>query len=290
MINSMTGYGRSVKEHEGKKYTAEVRSLNSRYFDMNLRMSHLFRDKEIELRKAVGNKLMRGKIDITLTIEKGNGDSSQKINKELIEQYYNELLPMSHLYGNKDQLLAIIMRLPEVVKQTEESIDNDEWAQLLQVLEEALDATVQFRKREGNELEKDLQKRISAIVNGLAEIERLDPKRIKRNKSRLKEQLEMLAGNSKIDESRYEEEIIYYLEKMDITEEKVRLKTHCDYFLEILTENQSSKGKKIGFVSQEIGREINTIGSKSADADMQKTVVGMKDELEKIKEQILNVL
>lgn len=286
----MTGYGRSVKESNGKRFIAEIRSLNSRYFDLNLRMPPAFREKEIELRNHLSSTLNRGKIDLTLSIESGTESLAKRINKDLVESYFKELEPLADLHGGKEQLLSIIMRLPDVVMNKEEEVDEEEWNLFLATLNEAINSFNLFREREGDELEKDLNLRVANIFKGLEQIEKLDPDRINRNKSRLHEQLDLLAGNIQIDQNRFEEEIIYYLEKMDITEEKVRLRTHCKYFEEVLQDSDPVKGKKIGFISQEIGREINTIGSKSGDATMQKIVVVMKDELEKIKEQMLNVL
>ena len=290
MIRSMTGYGKASAEWNNTIITAEIRALNSRYMDLSLKMPFTYKEKEIELRNMISSKLERGKVDVYVNLENSDQSRNQKLNKDLIRQYFNELKELSHELDIKEDLLSVVMRIPNVLATEEMNLDEEEYGIISKVINDAIKNLNKFREREGKELEKDLKLRLNAMMVHLNKIEILEPQRIDRTKERIREQLDNWIGEDKIDKSRFEEEIIYYLEKIDITEEKVRLKTHLDYFFQILEETGHDKGKKLGFITQEIGREINTIGSKANDAEIQKLVVQMKDDLEKVKEQIHNIL
>ena len=290
MVRSMTGFGKSTFEYNDSNITIEIRSLNSRYLDLNLKIPYTFKDKEIEIRNMITPKLLRGKVDLYINIENTNTGRAQKLNKELIVDYYNDLKELSEKLGTKEDLLGLVMRIPNVIVAEEEKVEDELWKTISKNINDAVKQLNKFRDREGKELEKDLKLRTNAMLMHLNKIEILEPQRIDRTKERIKEQLDQWVDTNRIDSNRFEEELIYYLEKIDITEEKVRLKTHLDYFFQVMDEKEIDKGKKLGFISQEIGREINTIGAKANDAEIQKLVVQMKDDLEKVKEQVLNIL
>ncbi len=286
MIQSMTGYGKAVAECSDKKITIEIRSLNSKSLDLNTRLPYLYKEKELEIRKILSEKLQRGKVDFSVNTEATADNKAQQINPDIIKSYINEfkvIVPEA----TDPELLAIVMRLPDVMAFTCKELDEEEWNIFLKVLNEALQNLNEFRKAEGKVLEQDFIQRIEKIKELLVQVEPFEKERIQTLKDRFTKNLEELS--SEYDQNRFEQELIYYLEKLDITEEKVRLKNHCEYFLENLN-SKESEGKKLGFICQEIGREINTLGSKSNHSEMQKIVVQMKDELEKVKEQVLNIL
>lgn len=283
MIQSMTGYGKSIIQLDSKKISLELKSLNSKNLDINARFPGIYKEKEIEVRKLLANRLVRGKIDMSFYIETTAEETSTKINKGIVSGYIKQL---EEIHKEAD-ILAIAMRLPDVLKTEREELDPQEWMEIERGIEEALKALQEYRVSEGNELKNDFESRIRVLKTKLKEVIDLDGDRLDQVRVRLNKSIKELEQN--VDENRFEQELIYYLEKLDITEEKVRLTNHLDYFLKEL-EVKVSNGKKLGFISQEIGREINTIGSKANFAPMQKVVVEMKDELEKIKEQLLNVL
>ena len=285
----MTGFGKAEGAVSKKRVSVEIRSVNSKGMDANTRMPGLYREKELDIRNMLSESLERGKVDFSINVESSEGGRSTQINKTIVKNYHAQLKSIAkELKAEQDDYMSIIMRLPEVFTSEKEEFNEAEWKQILKLIEAALKNINSFREKEGGSLEKDLRKRIDLISKLLTEVEKDDRARITAVKEKLRKAVEELAAKDKIDNNRFEQELIYYLEKLDITEEKVRLKTHLDYFLK--TMNESAPGKKLGFISQEIGREINTIGSKANDADMQKVVVQMKDELEKIKEQLNNVL
>lgn len=283
MIHSMTGYGKSIIQLENKKITVEIKSLNSKNLDINARFHGVYKEKEIDARKLVANRLIRGKVDISMFIESTSDETSTKINKGIVANYIHQL---EDIHKESD-ILSIAMRLPDVLKTEREELDPEEWGVIEVGIQEALDKLQAYRLSEGQELLKDFELRIGILQDKLEEVIGLDGDRLDQVRIRLNKSIKELEQN--VDENRFEQELIYYLEKLDITEEKVRLTNHLDYFMKEL-EAKISNGKKLGFISQEIGREINTIGSKANYAPMQKVVVEMKDELEKIKEQLLNVL
>ena len=285
MIHSMTGYGKSVLELPAKTIRLEIRSLNSKSLDLNVRMPSMYRAKELELRKRIGTRLGRGKIDFSLYIEFDKGEAPAKINSEVVKSYMEQLQNISP--SASVELLKMAVRMPDAVSTDREDIDPDEWAMISNEVGVVLDRIQDYRKDEGIALEKDFSIRITNIEKLLNSVIDMDAERIEHVRERLEKGISDL--KEKIDQNRFEQELIYYIEKLDITEEKTRLKNHLEYFIKTLN-SADSNGKKLGFISQEIGREINTIGSKANFAPMQKLVVQMKDELEKIKEQLLNVL
>ena len=285
MIKSMTGFGKHVIQLPTKKITVELKSLNSKNLDVNVRMPSAYREKELALRKIIASSLIRGKVDFTLNIEFTGSETSAKINEEVVRQYMKQLSDIAE--GNDINLLEMALRLPDAMKTDNQDIDEDEFVTIQKALKEALAEINKFRFEEGTVLMNDFLSRIDNLNELLAQVLKIDPKR----QATIRERLEKAVADIKadVDANRFEQELIYYLEKYDITEEKVRLENHLDYFSKTL-KSDDSNGKKLGFISQEIGREINTIGSKANYAPMQKLVVQMKDELEKIKEQMLNVL
>lgn len=286
MIKSMTGFGKATLQLPTKKITVEVKSLNSKGLDLNVRMPSLYREMELGLRNQIASKLERGKVDFSIFIESTAEQTSNKVNVPIVKAYISQL---REVYADADEteLMKMAVRMPDTLKIEREEIDENEWAQIKNVIDESLDNIVTFRIDEGVSLEKEFQLRIGNIRKYMNEVIELDPERVQAIKERLHTAIEELKVN--VDENRFEQELIYYLEKLDITEEKVRLSNHLDYFLETINGTEAN-GRKLGFITQEIGREINTMGSKSNHAPMQKLVVMMKDELEKIKEQVLNVL
>lgn len=291
MLYSMTGYGKAVLELSSKKISIEIKSLNSKQIDLNVRIPYVYNEKELVLRSMLSKRLERGKIAFFMNSESVGEHSSYSINKELAAHYFHELSEVAKTVKTTTVgLLNSVTRLPDVVKQTTESVDEGEWKEIIKSVEKALVKLEEFRLQEGASLEDDFRLRIANILELLVQVTPFEESRIERVKTKLKQELINAVEEGKIDRNRFEQELIFYIEKFDITEEKVRLKKHCDYFLETLDGNQKSKGKKLGFILQEIGREINTLGSKSNEQNMQQIVVQMKDELEKIKEQALNIL
>ena len=285
MIHSMTGYGKSVLQLPTKKITIELKSLNSKNLDLNARMPSIYREKELYLRKLMAKELDRGKIDFSIYVEATAEDTSTKINTPVVKQYIQQLKNV--VDGNEIELLKMAVRFPDALNTEREEIDNTEWAKIETEIKVAIAAIKEYRLNEGEVLESDFKNRVATIENLLDQVIAIDPERVEGVRERLKKGVEDL--REKYDENRFEQELVYYIEKFDITEEKVRLKNHLSYFIETLNSDDSN-GKKLAFIGQEMGREINTIGSKSNYAPMQQLVVQMKDELEKIKEQLLNVL
>jgi len=285
MIQSMTGFGKHVVQLPNKKITVEIKSLNSKSIDLNARMPSSYREKELELRKLVANSLLRGKVDFNLYVELTGNDTSTQVNEIAVKQYMNQLKNIAT--GDDLRLLEMALRFPDAMKTDKEDIDEKEYKAIKDALKGALVEINEFRSEEGYALEKDFLDRISSLKKLLDEVIAIDPDRQATIRERLEKAVQDIKAD--VDANRFEQELIYYLEKYDITEEKVRLANHLDYFSKTL-QSADSNGKKLGFISQEIGREINTIGSKANFAPMQQIVVQMKDELEKIKEQMLNVL
>jgi uncharacterized protein (TIGR00255 family) len=279
----MTGYGKAEVHLENKKVTIEIRSLNSKNLDINARFPTLYKEKEMEVRKWLSGQLLRGKIDLVIFAETTGEETYTRINKGVVESYLEQLEGIR----KEADILSIAMRLPDVLKTEREELDEEEWQKIEGGITEAIKQLNAFRSSEGNELKRDFEHRVAVLEEKLEEVISIDPERLDAVRTRLDKAIQDL--KSDVDENRFEQELIYYLEKLDITEEKVRLNKHLSYFLYSLNEKDSN-GKKLGFISQEMGREINTIGSKANFAPMQKVVVEMKDELEKIKEQLLNVL
>lgn len=286
----MTGYGKAAIELPNKKITIEVKSLNSKQFDLFTRVPALYREKEIALRNALSKRLERGKVDLTMNVEVIAKDVTSKIDHHVVKQYHQELaaLVSEMRVPEPEDWLAVLMRLPDTLRQELEELAEDEWKQVEATINKAVTELIAFRELEGKMIQQVLTEKITKIQSLLVEIEPFETERIEKVKKRLYDELHELEGIDH-DKNRFEQEIIYYLEKLDVNEEKTRLAHHLDYFLETLSES-GSQGKKLGFITQEIGREINTLGSKSNQSDMQRIVVQMKDELEQIKEQILNVL
>ncbi len=286
----MTGFGKATGEHASKNITVEIKSLNSKSFDLSVRMPNVFKEKDIELRSGLSKELERGKVDFLLYFESVNVAKKCSINQELAKAYFDELQILSNnIQQTNVDYVGTIMKMPDILESEHHETDESEWATAKGIIEEALKEFNKFRSDEGRSLQGELTNRVNNIQNYLAEIENMDASRIDNVKGRLNKSIAEFVESDKVDRNRFEQELIYYIEKIDITEEKVRLRTHCDYFISTMNEN-TNNGKKLGFITQEIGREINTIGSKANDASMQKLVVQMKDELEKIKEQSLNVL
>ncbi len=294
----MTGFGKAELNSKNANFTIEVKSLNSKQIDVIVKMPSIYRDKEIDLRKSISEKLQRGKIEVSIWREKSESSSNYTLNKNVIKEYHKQIEDLRKELGYKDPLegfevetfrdvMLTMVQMPEFLIRGEKT-DETDWEKILEATHKAIDNLIQFRKDEGKILEKDLNIRINILSQLLKDIDPLSKNRIEKIKNNLNNKLSDL-DEKNIDLNRFEQELIYYLEKQDITEEQVRLNTHLNYFLEVMNMN-SSNGKKLGFIIQEIGREINTIGSKSSDAEMQKIVVQMKDELEKIKEQLLNIL
>lgn len=291
MIKSMTGFGRAEFEVNNKKITLEIKSLNSKQIDINTRIPSLYREKEIEIRKELSEKLVRGKVDITIYVENHGEESNSKINEPILKSYFEHLQKINDdlkLITDQSTLQAA-MRLPDVVKTEYETLDEEEWQMILENIRKAVQQIDEFRVQEGQALEADIVKNTQAINDLQKEIEPFEKQRIETIKTRLNDSLSKMNMNGNADENRFEQELIYYLDKMDMNEEKVRLSNHCTYFLETV-EQPSPNGKKLAFISQEMGREINTIGSKAYESNIQRIVVQMKDHLERIKEQLLNAL
>ncbi len=285
MIQSMTGFGKSLIQLPSKKITVEIKSLNSKTLDLNARIPGQYREKELQLRNTIGAALVRGKVDFSLFVEVTGEETTASVNPAVVKKYIQQLREI--VPGDETELLKMAVRMPDAMKTEREEIDEDEFASIEQAVVEALKEINTFRTDEGIALEKDLQQRIANIESLLEDIIAMDPDRIAGVRERLRKGVAELKEN--VDENRFEQELVFYIEKFDITEEKVRLDNHLSYFKDTMN-TADSNGRKLAFISQEMGREINTIGSKSNYAPMQQLVVQMKDELEKIKEQLLNVL
>ncbi len=286
MIQSMTGFGKASLQLPNKKITVEIKSLNSKGLDLGVRMPSTYREMELGLRNQIALVLERGKIDFSVFIESTAEQTSTKVNVPIVKAYINQLREV-YADANETELMKMAVRMPDTMKIEREEIDENDWTEIQKVIKEALANILNFRQSEGLSLEKEFQLRIGNIRQYMNEALALDPERVQAIKDRLQNAIAELKVN--VDENRFEQELIYYLEKLDITEEKVRLTNHLDYFIETIKGTEAN-GRKLGFITQEMGREINTMGSKSNHAQMQKLVVMMKDELEKIKEQVLNVL
>jgi len=286
----MTGYGKAVVELPNKKVTIEIKSLNSKQFDLFTRLPGIYREKEIALRNALSRLLERGKVDLSMNVEVISKDVSSKIDHNVVGQYHEEIRKLAQAMNvpQPEDWLSMLLRLPDVMKQDTEELDDEEWATIESAINEAVDEVNAFRRQEGEMLAKVLTDKILSIRSLLAEVEPFEAERMEKIKSRILEGLSNLESVD-YDKNRFEQEMIYYIEKLDVNEEKTRLAHHLDYFIETLNDSHS-QGKKLGFIAQEIGREINTLGSKSNQSGMQRIVVQMKDDLEQIKEQILNIL
>ena len=292
MIKSMTGFGKTTVEVNNKKIIIEIKSLNSKQFDMNLRMPPLYREKEMEVRALVKEQLDRGKIDMIIYFDNAETGKNGSINRPVVIEYFHQLVEISEQLGmepDKNGLLQTVMRFPDTLQVKNEELDEEEWQALCDGINQALTAINNFRLQEGQALAKDIRHRVLLIQELASQVPPFEQQRIVSIRQRLQEKINEWTDITNIDQNRLEQEIVYYLEKLDITEEKVRLANHCKYFLETI-EKEDAPGRKIGFIAQEMGREINTLGSKANDHDIQKLVVLMKDELEKIKEQSLNIL
>jgi uncharacterized protein (TIGR00255 family) len=293
MIKSMTGYGKAACKLKNKTVSIELKSLNSKQIDIYTRLPNLYREKDLELRNILINLLKRGKVELIITIEYSGEEQASLINSDIAKNYYRQLKSVIKDLdiNSPEPLLQIIMRLPEVIKTETEELDLEEWESIKDSLKSTINELDSFRKQEGIVLGRDLSHRIDLIENYLGKINKFENKRIENIKKRLAGNLNEWVSKENIDLNRFEQELIYYLDKLDITEEKIRLKNHCKYFRDVMNENEDEPvGKKLGFISQEIGREINTMGAKANDFDIQKLIVMMKDELEKIKEQLNNIL
>lgn len=286
----MTGYGRAEATIGTKKFTVEIKSLNSKQLDIYVKMPSVYKEKELDLRSHLSNELERGKVELTIYYDSTGEEKKVVLNKPLIEAYHRDFKEAAESIGQENvDYMALIMRIPDVLKTEKAELDLNEWNGVLKLIKEALVGIQDYRTVEGQKLEVDFEERIKNILNYQEEVQAPIETRLVKIKERIKNNVDEVIDTDKIDSNRFEQELVFYLEKLDISEENQRLKSNCDYFLEILRSN-NSQGKKLGFIAQEIGREINTMGSKANDADVQRLVVKMKDELEKIKEQILNAL
>lgn len=291
MIKSMTGFGKSQVDLPGKIITVEIRSLNSKQLDLNFRAPSVYREKEMTARSLIAQRMERGKVEVNISVESKNDQAVMTINKSVALQYLEQLKELGATIPEYHQsdILSILVRMPDVLKSEKEELTEEEWISIQQGIETALVEIDKFRKEEGLILEKDFVFRINRILSLLEEVEPLEGPRLTNVRNKFEKRLEEIRQDKSYDQNRLEQELVYYFEKLDVTEEKIRLKKHCDYFINSLNEMESP-GKKLGFVTQEIGREINTLGSKANDVKIQTLVVQMKDELEKIKEQLANIL
>jgi uncharacterized protein (TIGR00255 family) len=291
MLLSMTGYGRASKTWQHKTFTVELRSLNSKYTDMRLRCPQNLREKENELRKMVSEFAQRGKLEMNIDINSSQGDDQFGLNIPLFKKYFAALNDLSDELKYEDKtLMSAILRLPNVAASSDGEMSDEEWETLQQTVKEAMDKFLAFRIQEGSATATDLNARVSTIATLLEQVTPFETDRVTAIRDRLYRSLEDNMGKERIDENRYEQEVLFYLEKMDINEEKMRLAQHCQYFQEVLNNKNRTKGRKLSFISQEIGREINTLGAKAYSSEIQRLVVTMKDELEKIKEQTANIV
>lgn len=291
MIQSMTGFGKATIEYANKKIVVEIKSLNSKQLDISTRISGLYREKDIEVRNELSQKLERGKIDLSLYIDNSGKESSTQINQSLMESYLTQIKNTANNLGIKEpeNWFEILLRLPDVLKTETAELDENEWLTIRETLANAISQVKAFRVQEGKSLEAVFVDKINHIGELLDQIAPFETERVEKIKTRLEDNLQSLSDKIDYDKNRLEQELIYYIEKLDVNEEKVRLRTHLNYFIETM-KHEKSPGKKLGFIAQEIGREVNTLGSKSNHSEMQKIVVLMKDDLEQIKEQVLNVL
>ena len=289
MIQSMTGFGRATLMLPQKKITVEVKSLNSKQLDVSMRIPSSFKEKELNVRSYLSNQLRRGKIDLSIFVENLGAESNYKINRHLVDVYIKSLQEFGDDKVATADLLAIAMQLPDAMKVGREELDQSEWKNVMSIIEQAVTALIDYRKTEGLSLEKDIMRQISLIDALHDEVPKYEQERLSTIKDRVANKLNDVLKSVDFDRDRLEQEMIYFIEKLDISEEKVRLKNHCSYFIETM-KSKESNGKKLGFISQELGREINTMGSKANHSEIQKLVVQMKDALEKIKEQVLNIL
>ncbi|MCF8295246.1 MAG: YicC family protein [Bacteroidales bacterium] len=290
MYKSMTGYGKAICDLPGKTLTIEIKSLNSKSMDLNMRMPSVYKEKELDMRNLISQSLERGKTDFSMYVENKPGYNQSRLNQAVILDFYRQFNELPFLENlNKEAVLAMIMRLPDTVELDKDVLSDDEWHLIEKEIVNAINMLNAFRVREGEILGKDILSRVDKILNLIPEVEQFEMERIEKVKARLNDQLKEFQYNNSIDKNRFEQELIFYLEKLDVTEEKVRLRAHAEYFHEVSALDEPS-GKKLGFIVQEMGREINTLGSKANHQSIQRIVVEMKDELEKIKEQLLNVL
>lgn len=286
----MTGYGKAEATIGSRKFTVELRSLNSKQFDLNVRMPSVYKEKEMKLRNWLSKEVVRGKADLGIYYDADGSEKRVTLNKALIEAYHSDMKAVAKEIGQDEvDYMSLIMRIPDVLRPEKEELNEEEWGEIMKLIKEANTMFQGYRSQEGDGLQKDFEERIGKIMQLDADLDEAVNARIKRIKDRIRTNLDEVIDPDKVDQNRFEQEVVYYLEKIDVTEERVRLAANCNYFLEILR-NGAAQGKKLGFISQEIGREINTLGSKANDSDIQRVVVQMKDELEKIKEQVLNVL
>lgn len=291
MLYSMTGFGRAEKQINSKQVVVEMKSLNGKQFDVITKLPPILRSYELDIRNLLNSMLMRGTVDLTVTVKQDGAAKPMSVNTELATYYYNSMKQIAgQLQLDEESVLPTIMRMPEVVAAEQDMLPEDEWKEVKAAIEAAAVALMVHRKNEGEALHKDLHSRITAIENLLTEIAPLETARIEKVRTRINNSLTEMVGKDKIDGNRFEQELIYYLERMDFSEEKTRLQQHCNYFHESVEKEGVMKGKMLGFIMQEIGREINTLGAKANDAAIQQIVINMKDELEKAKEQILNIL
>lgn len=290
MIKSMTGYGRSEGVVGNKKFTIEVRSLNSKQLDLNLRMPSIYKEKEMDLRKFLSKQLTRGKIDVSIFYESQGTEKKVSINKSLMESYFEDFKEVGEKFGQENiDYLSLMIRIPEILKTEREDLDEEEWKAVFDMIQSAVERLNKYRAEEGEDVQTEFSQRINKILELRDSLEGPLKSRMDGVKSRINNNLNEFIDRSKIDQNRFEQELIYYLERLDVSEEQQRLLSNCEHFIEVLNSKESS-GKKLGFVCQEIGREVNTLGSKANNSDIQQIVVEMKNELEKIKEQVLNIL
>ncbi|MFM9028888.1 MAG: YicC/YloC family endoribonuclease [Bacteroidota bacterium] len=291
MIRSMTGFGSASVQVGNKTILVEIKSVNSKFFDLNLRLPSVFRDKDLELRTELNRTIERGKVECTVVVESPDTTKRASFNMDLIDSYHKDLKALQKKLKLKDtpDMLRTLLSMPDVLVSEKQAADPAHWEALQEAMKKAVSSFNGFRKKEGKTLSKDLEERIRNIVSLKEKLTPFEKARIEAVRKRLRQSLEETMQSNEIDRNRFEQELIFYLEKLDVTEEKVRLSSHCDFFLKTMSDEESS-GKKLSFIAQEIGREINTIGSKANDADMQRMVVAMKDELEKVKEQVLNII
>lgn len=291
MIRSMTGFGKTEFEVGTKKITLEIKSLNSKQLDINTRVPSMYREKDLEIRRLISETLTRGKVDFAIYLDNLGTESTSRVNAAIIKDYYRQLADVHQELGLtiNESIMQSIMRLPETVKMVYDELDETEWLVVRENLIKTLENLNTFRDQEGLALKADIDANIANILDLLNQVEPFETQRMENVKAKIKESLDTLQLNGSLDKNRFEQELIYYMEKLDINEEKVRLANHCSYFTETMNEDEPS-GRKLGFIAQEIGREINTLGSKANESNLQRIVVQMKDNLEKIKEQVLNVL
>ncbi len=286
----MTGYGKAEGVVENKKISVEVRSLNGKFLDCSLRVPGLYRQKEMLVRSKAAKEVVRGKVDISISYESLEGEQNFFINKGLLKNYYQGLSEVSkELNISEENVLGTLMKMPEVMRSEKQKLSEDEWIGIEKLIDEALVSFNAFRLAEGDVLQKEVEGRINEISSLLTQVEPFESERIETITTRIRKNIDEIVSKDGFDQNRFEQELIFYMERYDITEEKVRLQAHCEHFIKTMN-NEQAQGKKLGFISQEIGREINTLGSKANHAEMQKIVVQMKDELEKIKEQALNIM